>query len=464
MYTKDARLLLARLGIVALLATFGLILTGSPSQAASTLRAAAAEKNIVIGTAVEPSLLSGETAYREIVAREFNSLTAENAMKWETVQPSRGSFNWSGGDAVVNFAAQNGQRVYGHTLVWHSQTPQWVQNLSAAELLPVMRTHIDTVVKHFGSSVDTWDVVNEVVGDNAAYRDSFWYQKLGASYIAEAFRAARAASPTAKLFINDYNIDGINAKSTMYYNMIRDLKAQGVPIDGIGFQAHLTVGGVPGDMRANLQRFADLGLDVRITELDIRMQTPPDATKLARQAADYAAVVNACLGVSRCRGITIWGFTDKYSWVPDVFPGQGAALIYDANYQAKPAYQSTLTALGGTPGPGPDPDPDPGPCKVTYRTNDWQGGFTGAVTVANTGTASITAWSLVWTFPSGQSVSQGWNGTYTQSGTTVTVRNVAYNGTIAPGQSTQIGFNGTWTGVNTAPNAFTLNGTSCTVG
>jgi len=463
-YTKDTARLLARLGIVALLAAFGLILTTTPSQAASTLRAAAAEKNIVIGTAVATGPLASETAYRTTVAREFNSLTAENAMKWDTVEPSPNSFNWSGGDAVVNFAAANGQRVYGHTLVWHSQAPSWVQNLPAAELLPAMRNHITKVMQHY-STVDSWDVVNEVIGDNAAYRDSFWYQKLGSSYIAEAFRAARAANPSAKLYINDYNIDGVNAKSTMYYNMIRDLKAQGVPIDGIGFQAHLIVGGVPGDMRANLQRFADLGLDVRITELDIRMQTPSDATKLARQATDYAAVVNACLGVSRCRGITIWGFTDKYSWVPDVFPGQGAALIYDANYQAKPAYTSTLTALGGTPGdPGPGPDPGTGPCRITYRTNDWQGGFTGSVTIANTGTAAISSWSLVWTFPSGQTVSQGWNGTYSQSGTTVTVRNVSYNGSIAPGQSTQTGFNGTWTGSNPAPSAFTLNGTACTLG
>ena len=143
-----------------------------------------------------------------------------------------------------------------------------------------MTNHITNVATHFKGKVVAWDVVNEAFADNGARRaDSPFQQKLGDGYIETAFRTARAADPSAKLCINDYNTDGINAKSTAIYNLVKDFKSRGVPIDCVGFQAHLIVGQVPSDLQANLQRFADLGVDVRITELDIRMtdarRTPP---------------------------------------------------------------------------------------------------------------------------------------------------------------------------------------------
>lgn len=168
---------------------------------------------------------------------------------------------------------------------------------------------------------------------------------MNTSFIGQAFRQHRAADPSAKLFINDYNIEGFNAKSNSLFNLVQSLLAQGVPIDGVGFQGHFIVGQVPTDFAANMQRFANLGLDVAITELDVRMNMPPTAANLQQQATDYMSAFRACLSVARCTGVTVWGVTDAYSWVPNAFPGQGAALLFDENYNAKPAYFAVESIL-----------------------------------------------------------------------------------------------------------------------
>ena len=466
-----------RLGVllsVASLAAAGVALA-LPASAATTLKSLADAQGKDIGVALAPGRLT-EAAYKSIADGEFNLVVPENAMKWDATEPTQGQFRWTDADAVASYAAGTGKELYGHTLVWHSQLPGWVSGLSADQLRAAMNNHITTVAGRYRGKVTAWDVVNEAFSDsNGARRDSVFQQRLGDSYIAEAFRTARAADPAAKLCINDYSTDGINAKSTAIYNLVRDFKAQGVPIDCVGFQAHLIVGQVPGDMRANLQRFADLGVDVRITELDIRMQTPADATKLARQAADYQTVVANCLAVTRCQGVTVWGITDRYSWIPDVFPGQGAALIWDDNYQPKPAYQAVATALGGTPPttpttstptPRPPGSPAPtGPCRVVYTiANQWNTGFTASIAVTNTGDAPIIGWRAGFSFAAGQTVTQSWNATSAQSGSQVTLTNAAYNAVLSPGATVTAGFNGSHTGSNPAPTAFTLNGAACTSG
>jgi len=210
-----------------------------------------------------------------------------------------------------------------------------------------MEDHIATVAGRYSGRVGSWDVVNEALNEDGTLRGSFWLQTLGPSYIADAFRFARQADPDAKLFINDYNVEGQNAKSDGLYNLVSDLQAQGVPIDGVGLQGHLIVGQTPGDIQANIARFAALGVEVRITELDIRMTLPVDDAKLAQQADDYRGVIDACLAVPGCTGITTWGFTDKYSWIPGFFDGQGAALPFDENYNPKPAYDALHAALAG---------------------------------------------------------------------------------------------------------------------
>ncbi|MET7666028.1 endo-1,4-beta-xylanase, partial [Streptomyces sp. NPDC005463] len=194
--------------------------------------------------------------------------------------------------------------------------------------------------------VFAWDVANEIMNEDGTYRENIFYKTLGPGYIADALRWAHAADPKVKLYLNDYNVEGIGAKSDAYYTLIKQLKADRVPIDGFGMQAHLALQyGFPYQMQQNIQRFADLGLDVALTELDIRMILPADAAKLAQQADWYGRATSACLAVRRCVGITVWGYSDRHSWIPSVFPSEGAALPWDENLQHKPAYDAIAGAL-----------------------------------------------------------------------------------------------------------------------
>jgi endo-1,4-beta-xylanase len=474
---RVAALLVAGTAVLATAAT-----TMVSAQAASTLRQLADARGVYFGTSLDPDPLRTEATYKNIAATEFNSVTTGNTLKWDWVEPSQGNFNWSAGDTFVQFAADNNQKVRGHTLVWHSQVPGWVSGYSGTALRTLLQNHITTEVSRYAGKIYAWDVVNEAFEENGTRRQSMWQTQLGDSYIADAFRWARAADPKAKLYINDYNVEGVNAKSDALYNLVKSLKSQGVPIDGVGLQAHFILGQVPSTLQQNIARFAALGVDVAITELDIRMDMPSTTAKLAQQATDYSNTVKACLAVSRCVGITVWSFTDKYSWIPTFFPGQGAALPWDANYNHKPAYDAIAAALGGgtattpprttapvttpprtTPPVSPSsasPSPSttrsmtmppyPG-CTATYKiANSWGGGFQGDVTVQN-GTTARTSWTVTWTFANGQTVSQVWNGSSTQSGANVTVKNATWNGTLAANATTTFGFIGTWTGTNAVP-------------
>ncbi|HWB36950.1 MAG TPA: endo-1,4-beta-xylanase, partial [Rugosimonospora sp.] len=307
--TRRRRFLLSAVPAVAALAAgaVAIALANPPANAAgSTLRAAAAGSGRYFGAAISPSYFS-ETQYTTIGGNEFSMVTPENEMKWDTVEPSKGSFNFSPGDQVVTFATSHSQQVRGHNLVWHSQLPGWVSSTPTNQVQAVMDNHITQEVTHYKGKIYAWDVVNEPFDDSGNFRQDVFYQAMGTGYIAEALRTARAADPAAKLYLNDYNIEGSGAKANAMYNLVSSLKQQGVPIDGVGFESHFILGQIPSSLQSNMQRFADLGLDVAITELDIRMQTPADSTKLTQQANDYRTVVNACLAITRCVGITTWG-------------------------------------------------------------------------------------------------------------------------------------------------------------
>ncbi|WP_030597788.1 endo-1,4-beta-xylanase [Streptomyces fulvoviolaceus] len=428
-------------------AAVGALLTAGATTARAAdvpLRDLADAKSKVMGTAVTGSKLTG--TYGDIAGAQFNWLTPGNAMKWGSVEPTRGTYNWAEADQIVAFAEAHGQQVRGHTLAWHSQNPSWLTNgtWTSAELSQLLNDHIALEVGRYKGRLAAWDVVNEPFNEDGTYRQTLWYNGLGTGYIAQALTAARAADPDAELYINDYNVEGVNAKSTALYNLVKSLKEQGVPIDGVGLQAHLILGQVPSTLQQNIQRFADLGVDVAITELDIRMTLPSDSTKLAQQAADYKAVMNACVAVTRCTGVTVWGFTDSDSWIPDTFPGQGAATPYDENYAPKPAYYAIAEALGGS---GPSTDG----CTATYSvSSQWNTGFTGQVTIACAG-GSLSSWKVGWEFGAGQQITQAWNATCTQSGTAVQCVNASYNGTVADGGSVTFGFNGSWSGSNPVP-------------
>jgi endo-1,4-beta-xylanase len=318
----------------------------APTAAGAPLRDLAAARGIRLGTALAATHVTGASG--AIAGRQFDAVTPENEMKWERVEPRRGHYDWAAGDAVVAFAEAHGMQVRGHNLVWHSQLPQWLTtgDFDDAELRALMLRHVTDEATHYRGRIAAWDVVNEPFTDDGGYRAGLWYRRLGVSYIADAFTAAHAADPAAKLYLNDYGIEGAGPKSDAMYALASSLKRQGVPIDGVGFQGHFSLGRVPAGFRATMQRFADLGLDVAVTELDVRMPTPPGAAALRQQADDYDAVLRACLAVSRCRGVTVWGFSDATSWVPEVFHGQGAATLYDADYRPKPAFAAIAAALG----------------------------------------------------------------------------------------------------------------------
>jgi endo-1,4-beta-xylanase len=438
------------------------------SNAATTLKALADARGFKMGMAIDANRINNNP-YRTIVNDESNSVTPGNEMKWETTEPSRGQFNFGPGDSIVSYAQSQSKSVRGHTLVWHSQLAGWVNSITTGpELLTVMRNHIAGVAGHYAGKLVDWDVVNEPFNDDGTRRQSIFQQRIGDTYIAEALRAARAADPTAKLYLNDYNIDGVNAKSTAMFNLVSSLKSQGVPLDGVGIQGHLILNQVPGDMQQNIARFANLGLEVKITELDIRMNTPADSTKLAQQANDYTRVFNACLAVSACKGITVWGVGEPDSWIPSTFPGQGEGLLYDGNYAKKPAYDAVTVALGGSvSSPSPSvsasrtASPSPGACRISYGLSAWNAGFTANVTITNTGSTAINGWALVFTLPSGQAITSGWNASYSPTSGQVTARNLSYNATINANGSVGIGFNASHTGNTAIPTSFTLNATPC---
>ncbi|WP_408607442.1 endo-1,4-beta-xylanase [Kitasatospora mediocidica] len=322
--------------------------SATSATSGATLKAAAEADGRYFGTALTDGDLgvSGETA---VAAAQFDMVTPGNEMKWDTTEPSNGAYNFGPGDQIVAYAKANGMRVRGHNLVWHSQLPSWVSNLPTNQVQGAMEGHITTEATHYKGQVYSWDVVNEPFNEDGSLRQDAFYNAMGSGYIADALRTAHAADPNAKLYLNDYNIEGENAKSNALYNLVSSLKSQGVPIDGIGLESHFVLGQIPGDMQANMQRFTALGLNVAVTELDDRIQLPATSGSLAQQGTDYATVVRDCLAVSGCVGVSQWGVDDAHSWIPGTFPGYGAATMYDDNDQPKPAHDAALSALGGTP-------------------------------------------------------------------------------------------------------------------
>jgi endo-1,4-beta-xylanase len=322
--------------------------TPAPSGLPEPLRDAASASGKLIGTAVQAGFL-GIPQYSSVVDRHFNYLTAEYEMKWATVGPGAGVYNFGPGDAIAAYADAHGMRVKGHALVWHGSVPAWVNALSAADLKTAVATYIRAVAEHYRGRVLAWDVVNEAVADDGSgLRDTVFRQKLGDAYIADAFRAARAADPGALLFYNDYSGEGLNAKSNRIYELMRSLLSQGVPIDGIGLQMHVSATGRPSDasIASNMRRLADLGLLVNISEMDVRIASLSVTTqmRLDVQKGVYHDIVAICVAEPRCHAVTFWGFTDAHSWIDAQF-GPDDPLLFDEQYAPKPAFYGVLDAL-----------------------------------------------------------------------------------------------------------------------
>jgi len=368
---------LALVGIVGaatmLVATAAAVAATAPAAhpPVDSLRSLAAPTGLRIGNAVNMSLLNVDTTYTDIVGSQFSTVTPENVMKWDTIEPAQGTFNYAPGDALVSFAAHHGQLVRGHTLLWHNQLPGWLTTgvnngtISNDQLRDILHQHITSEASHFKGHIWQWDVANEFFTDSNPSMinpNDFWVSHLGTGIIADAFRWAHAADPHALLFYNDYNIageDGSNAKSNAVYAFVQQLQAQGVPIDGVGDQGHLDTqyGWSSTAMTQDLQRYASLGLKVAVTEADVRtfiettdnLQTPTDHLSTFAQPFEFDEMLKACLTVKACISFTVWGVDDRDSWVPGFFQGEGYATLYDTNLAPKTAFtalQETLKLAG----------------------------------------------------------------------------------------------------------------------
>jgi endo-1,4-beta-xylanase len=373
--------------LVFLLAISALCLGFGNGVREQSLREAAQASGMLIGTAVRPAQLS-EVAYASTLAREFNMLEPEDVLKWEVVHPEGEFFDFSQGDQIVDFAVRHGMKVRGHTLVWHQQNPKWLTEgkYASSELALILEKHIKAVVGHYRGKIFAWDVVNEAFDElqPGKLRSTIWRDQPGIglagnevassheprawsaparsklearspkrsySYIERCFRWTHEADPQALLFYNEAGAEVVNPKSDAIYAMVRDFRQRGVPIDGVGLQMHIEkLRADVASVSANIKRFTALGVQVHITEMDVALPVDangsPRPDDLQRQADIYREVATACLSHPGCTAIQTWGFTDKYSWIGwHSKKTQGAALPFDRNYGAKPAYDALRDML-----------------------------------------------------------------------------------------------------------------------
>lgn len=336
------------------------------------------EKRFLVGAALNPNVVSGkDSAAAAIVKEQFNSITAENAMKFGPTHPKAGEYTFEQADAFVDFGTRNGMAVIGHTLVWHSQTPRWVFQDGEGKagrdtVLARMRSHIMTVAGRYQGRIHGWDVVNEAFEDDGTLRKSPWMTGIGEDFIEKAFTFAAEADPKAELYYNDYNV-WKPGKTEAAVNLVKHLRAKGIRVDGVGEQAHWGFTYPKNEeLKAMLQAFREAGIKVHITEMDISVlpnpwdyqgadigkrfdQLPgtnpyteglPDSVQ-AKLAARYAEL----FGIFReyddiVERVTLWGVDDGHSWL-DFFPVRGRTnypLLFDRQYRPKPAFDAVIRA------------------------------------------------------------------------------------------------------------------------
>jgi endo-1,4-beta-xylanase len=325
---------------------------------------------VAVAAGNENNSILTDARQQAIVFPHYDQFSAENIMKMSYLHPSENTYSFSQADELIEFARTKGISVHAHVLVWHKdyQIPDWIKNFSGdtAAWNAMLKTHVQTIAAHFSGKVASWDVVNEALiddGDNTGvngYRNSLFYQKLGASFIDNAFIHARAADPVADLYYNDYNTEAYSPKTTNLFAMLDGMKIRNVPITGIGFQMHVFLDWPSiGDIEKTFQAIVSRGLKVKITELDVRANNfysptspvynsfTPEVAVLQKER--YRQVVAAYLKVvpaAQRGGITIWGAWDTNSWV--VKSGRTDwPLLFDVNYQAKPALQGVIDGLTG---------------------------------------------------------------------------------------------------------------------
>ena len=324
-------------------------------------RAASVYPSLRLGGVGGVSTWALESRYRATMSAHYHLVSPENALKFSNTENADNIWTFAEGNAINDLALARGGSSRGHAFVWHSAVPTWVSGggFTAAQLQTLLWDHIDTVGAAYRGRLCAWDVVNEAISDTGgALRSTLWYDTPGIGYAAngdqyirESFIRARAADPNAPLIYNDYSIEDTNTKSTAVYSMLSSFVSAGVPVNGIGFQSHFS--SVPNGttLRSNFQRFQDLGLDLHVTELDLRVPVDANgfatAADLATQGDSYFNYLGIALGYSRLKVFQTWGVYDGASWVPGFYTGFGQALPFDFNFDRKPAYWGMWNALAG---------------------------------------------------------------------------------------------------------------------
>lgn len=321
-----------------------------------------------VGAAIDPTLLQNNTAYKNILVNELNSITAENVLKWQLVHPQENEFDFSGGDVIVNFATSTGKRMHGHNLLWYAYNPDWLNNFAgdSAAWENLLKTHIETVVSHYKEKIASWDVVNEAFHEDGTLHvedtnpsDNFddgciWARHLGKDYMARVFSYAHEADPKALLFYNEYGQEWSTGKINAIVNMVNDFKSRNIPIDGLGIQMHIDLNTSNDGIINAIQQLANTGLQIHISELDIRVNTAnnpsltyTDALKTAQENKYYFVVQQYKTIVPKGQqyGITTWDVSDADSWIPGFFNNPDWPLLFDDNYAKKLTYYSFIKAL-----------------------------------------------------------------------------------------------------------------------
>ncbi len=313
-----------------------------------------AAKDFYVGMIVQSNRMTG--AHDEIFQREFSSLTAEYEMKMNITYPSEGGYNWTAPDAIVNYAVANGFNMHGHALIWHNSTPDWVENFSGtdAEFETMVENYIKTTVTRYKGKVKSWDVVNEAFTDGSGtLRNSVFLQRLGNDYLAKCFTWAREADPDVLLFYNDYNMCNDQTKREAVFTMVDDFISRGIPIDGVGFQMHISYNG-PGkeEITSATNEIVNRNLLVHFAELDIRANPNNDLTSLSEARAlelkekyKEIAQIYSAIPAANKYSLTLWGLKDNESWLLNHYGHADWPLLYDSNSNEKDAYFGFLEGL-----------------------------------------------------------------------------------------------------------------------
>ncbi len=316
-----------------------------------TLKYFAESRRIFIGTAVRAYALPIDKSYQSTLVKHFNKITPESDLKMGRVQPVEGVFTFAKADSVIEFARKNNMILHGHTLVWHEEMPAWVERYrgNAPALEKVLKSHIKTVVGRYKGKFKYWDVVNEAI-ENDGYRKTVWYDTLGKDFIRRAFVYAHNADPAAKLIYNDYDIETENKKSTRVLSLLSQLRNAGIPIHAVGLQMHVSEDGINyNSLRKMIKKYACLGLEVHITEMDVKIRKADvntTAKSLEKQKIVYEKIARICAESPSCKSFTTWGFTDKYTWIPNFTNGRyHKPLLFTEFYTRKPSFYGVINGL-----------------------------------------------------------------------------------------------------------------------